>query len=214
VGQTIIPLIVFAVIMIVKLMSVASRAGNSTSFRPRTPQNPPTDTEEERMRRFMEAVGLPPGSTPPPPVRPRTSTPVERPLMPVQPPNQFGLPPGQLRRVPPMPTPAPAQTPLPSPRPTFRHVTSLPQKVLPMVAPVVPGPAAFSPPARVPSPAALQPSQPAPTAAQPNPPAAKALLRKLRDPGAIREAIVLREILGPPKGIEGDINLTGGYGRY
>ncbi len=42
-------------------------------------------SDEERIRKFLEALGQPPASTPPPPVVPRTSIP-PRPLAPVQPP--------------------------------------------------------------------------------------------------------------------------------
>ena len=40
------------------------------------PRRAPPLSEEERVRRFLEALGAPPGTQPPPPVRPRTFTPV------------------------------------------------------------------------------------------------------------------------------------------
>jgi hypothetical protein len=45
----------------------------------------PVESDEERIRRFLEALGQPTGSKPPPPVVPRTDIP-PRPLAPVQPP--------------------------------------------------------------------------------------------------------------------------------
>ncbi len=45
----------------------------------------PVQSDEERIRRFLEALGQPTGSRPPPPVVPRTDIP-PRPLAPVQPP--------------------------------------------------------------------------------------------------------------------------------
>ena len=39
------------------------------------PQRPPPESEEERVRRFLEALGAPPGSAPPTPVRPRPAAP-------------------------------------------------------------------------------------------------------------------------------------------
>src|SRR6266545_6577651 len=45
----------------------------------------PVESDEERIRRFLEALGQPTGSRPPPPVVPRTDIP-PRPLAPVQPP--------------------------------------------------------------------------------------------------------------------------------
>ena len=45
----------------------------------------PAQSDEERIRKFLEALGQPPAATPPPPVVPRTNIP-PRPLAPVQPP--------------------------------------------------------------------------------------------------------------------------------
>src|SRR6266540_7343344 len=52
----------------------------------------PVESDEERIRRFLEALGQPTGSRPPPPVVPRTDIP-PRPLAPVQPPpGPFRMP--------------------------------------------------------------------------------------------------------------------------
>jgi hypothetical protein len=45
----------------------------------------PTESDAERIRKFLEALGQPPTSRPPPPVVPRTDVP-PRPLAPVKPP--------------------------------------------------------------------------------------------------------------------------------
>jgi hypothetical protein len=45
----------------------------------------PIESDADRIRKFLEALGQPPGSTPPPPVTHRTDIP-PRPLAPVQPP--------------------------------------------------------------------------------------------------------------------------------
>ena len=45
----------------------------------------PVESDAERIRRFLEALGQPTGSRPPPPVVPRTDIP-PRPLAPVKPP--------------------------------------------------------------------------------------------------------------------------------
>jgi hypothetical protein len=56
----------------------------------------PSETDAERIRRFLEALGQPATSTPPPPVVPRTNIP-PRPLAPVQPPpGPFSMPRGRL----------------------------------------------------------------------------------------------------------------------
>src|SRR6266699_3408028 len=46
----------------------------------------PAQSDEERIRKFLEALGQPPAATPPPPVVPRTNIP-PRPLAPMQPPR-------------------------------------------------------------------------------------------------------------------------------
>jgi hypothetical protein len=48
-------------------------------------QGAPRESDADRIRKFLEALGQPPSSTPPPPVLPRTDIP-PRPLAPVQPP--------------------------------------------------------------------------------------------------------------------------------
>ena len=56
----------------------------------------PSETDAERIRRFLEALGQPATSTPPPPVVSRTNIP-PRPLAPVQPPpGPFSMPRGRL----------------------------------------------------------------------------------------------------------------------
>jgi len=55
-------------------------------------EHAPIESDEERIRKFLEALGQPTGSRPPPPVVPRTSIP-PRPLAPVQPPpGPFPMP--------------------------------------------------------------------------------------------------------------------------
>ena len=48
-------------------------------------EHTPVESDAERIRRFLEALGQPTGSRPPPPVAPRTDIP-PRPLAPVKPP--------------------------------------------------------------------------------------------------------------------------------
>jgi hypothetical protein len=59
-------------------------------------EHAPVESDEERIRRFLEALGQPTGSRPPPPVVPRTDIP-PRPLAPVQPPpGPFPMPRGRF----------------------------------------------------------------------------------------------------------------------
>ena len=60
----------------------------SSSPGPQTPrpiQRAPRESDADRIRKFLEALGQPPSSTPPSPVLPRTDIPPRR-LAPVQPP--------------------------------------------------------------------------------------------------------------------------------
>jgi hypothetical protein len=184
--------IIILIVAIVKAFASARRdAGNLP------PPGPfrPTESDAERQRRFREAVGLPPGADLPPPVRPRTSA-NPPPLQPIQPAGARPFPgtPGRLRRAAPAP-PSPVNTPRTLP-PAGR-------------APAAPAPAKVSP-----APVAVAPATPVRQAAPPARPAAApvaavspsytatALLPRLRNPSAIREAIILREVLGPPKALQ------------
>jgi hypothetical protein len=40
---------------------------------------------------------------------------------------------------------------------------------------------------------------------------AKGLLLRLRNPNAVREAVILREVLGPPKAFQGDWRTYGSF---
>src|SRR5438105_8180910 len=98
-------LLLIAVAALFQLLSkAASKAGKSESNetpslpRPQTPrpiQRAPRESDADRIRKFLEALGQPPTSTPPPPVAPRTDIPPRR-LAPVQPPpvipRAWGLP--------------------------------------------------------------------------------------------------------------------------
>jgi hypothetical protein len=88
-------LLLIAVAALFQLLSKAvNKAGKSdsnetsSSPKPQTPrpiQRAPRESDADRIRKFLEALGQPPSSTPPPPVVPRTNIP-PRPLAPVQPP--------------------------------------------------------------------------------------------------------------------------------
>ena len=86
------------------------------------PERPPAESEEERVRRFLEALGAPPGSAPPPPVRPRPAAP-RRVVTPSQPKAPTKVKRSWVQPLPPLVTTPkevtypPARPPAPAPPP-------------------------------------------------------------------------------------------------
>jgi hypothetical protein len=160
----------------------------------------PAQSDEERIRKFLEALGQPLQSKPPPPVAPRTDIP-PRPLAPVKPPTAYPLPPWKkltpeerrkavviLRESPP-----PA---------SVKRV----EKIFPPEIPSVPAFEVHEGPLSVESPPILK--TPVETYA-----AAKRTLPKgadlktdiatlLSSTSGLRDAIILREIFGPPRSLQ------------
>jgi hypothetical protein len=72
------------------------RTSTTSPSAPEPIERAPVESDAERIRRFLEALGQPTSSPPPPPVVPRTDIP-PRPLAPVQPPpGPFPMPRGRL----------------------------------------------------------------------------------------------------------------------
>ncbi|MDQ3117025.1 MAG: hypothetical protein M3Q86_10525 [Verrucomicrobiota bacterium] len=147
---------------------------------------PAAQSEEERVRRFLEALGMPQGTQPPPPVRQRrvvTPAPQTPPAQRPKVKRSWAQPLPPLVTMPEDLRPPPLQT-APPPLPTMVHV----EPPLPEIEDSLPPPAPVLPALRS---SALR--QPAPV---------MSLGAMLRSPASVRRAIVLREVLGPPRGLQ------------
>ena len=144
-----------------------------------TPRRARVESDEARIRKFLEALGQPATSRPPPPVAPRTNIP-PRPLAPVQPPR--------------LPT---ARNILTERR---RQVVEPPKSPEPLVsglheAPPLPKlPASIKPSVETDATAADSKTKLARTGID--------IATFLRSPAGLRNAIVLREIFGPPRSLQ------------
>jgi hypothetical protein len=206
--------------LLTRAASKASKDSGETKRRPTgaPPQLPRTQTEtdEERIRKFLEALGQPPGSTPPPPVVHRTHVP-PRPVAPIQPPpsmRPFPVPPrpltpeerrkrkgvlheetvgqpgGWLRKI-----NYPGQIPGPPERKVL-----VPKLAEPASFEVHEGTIPAEPPMIIETPAeaytiATQPmTRPGETETD--------IAALLRSTSGLRNAIILREIFGPPRSLQ------------
>ena len=185
-------LFILLIAMAALLRLLATKAGEAKKRPPKsdqrstaTPQvsqpirRASVESDQERIRKFLEALGQPATSRPPPPVVPRTNIP-PRPLAPVQPPR--------------IPT---ARNILTERRRQVVETTKSPE---PLVfglheAPPLPKlPASVKPSAETNS-----------TAADSKTKLARAGIDAatfLRSPAELRNAIVLREIFGPPRSLQ------------
>jgi hypothetical protein len=208
--QNIIFIIIAAIIGISRLVSrISEESKKQSQRRGQPPQGPPPQpgipqpiqrtrpkTDEERVREFLEALGQPAGAAPPPKALPRAQIP-PRPLAPVQ-------PPASMR---------------PFAKPVFRTWKEQAKEIV-----VLQEPAKAAPPEIrrivVPPPVPSEANEPgtwieqAQTAAgtktiartddQPSVRASADTIWKqaLGSPNAARTAIILREIFGPPRGVQ------------
>jgi hypothetical protein len=193
-------LLVAVAVLFQLLAKMAGKKSKDQTKRTSTPQTPaplqraPTESDEDRIRKLLEALGQPPTSRPPPPVVPRTNIP-PRPLAPVQPPTS---PFSQLRREKPRKREATPKE-IPPPRPVRGG-----EEIAP---PSITGAPAFEV-HKGPFPIAPAPIIKAPveTYAGATPTITKAEKRtniatSLASTSGLRDAIILREILGPPRGL-------------
>jgi hypothetical protein len=188
-------LLVAVAVLFQFLAKIAAKTGKGQAKRTSTSRTPtpmrraPTESDEDRIRKLLEALGQPPTSRPPPPVMPRIDIP-SRPLAPVQPPisplSQLGREKSRKREIipkeiPPAPTPSGAEKMVP---PTFE----VHEGPFPIARPPI-----FKAPAQADAGVTRTIS--------------KAELRRtnvatlLASTSGLRDAIILREILGAPRGL-------------
>jgi len=181
-----------------KVLAKKSKDQTKPTSPPRTPASPgraPADSGEDRIRKLLEALGQPPTSIPPPPVPPRTHIP-PRPLAPVEPPlsplSQFRrdkrgkrkatskqiAPPARIKEAQEMPEPKMAADP----------VFEIQRGPVPIAPPEIRKPAA--------QPYAAERRR---VSLGDERRANIALL--LASSSGLRDAVILREILGPPRGL-------------
>jgi len=145
-----------------------------------TPAQPREQTDEERVRRFLEALGQPTSNAPPAPVQRRTARPIEK---------RVTVP--RARKV---FTPLPPLTTVPPPLPV--EVQTFP--AAPTVEPEVDR-------AATPMTRELKAPTPLPTAfpetAHESPVHAE-IVKLLSAGRGLRDAIILREIFGPPRSMQ------------
>ena len=211
-NQNIIFIIIAAIVGISRLIARISEESKKQKRPPQPPrplgqprpeytqpvQRTQPKTDADRVREFLEALGQPAGTTPPPKVQPRTEIPA-RPLAPVQ-------PPASIR---------------PFRKPEFRTWKEQMKEIVVLQQPAKPSPAkrvvAAPPiPAEANEPGAWiaqeQAETPPATTKMAIPtstdqPALRTTVetlwkQNLRSPDSLRTAIILREIFGPPRGLQ------------
>ena len=189
------------------LSKAVTKAGkkqsDETSIPPRPPHAPraPAESDADRIRKFLEALGQPPGSTPPPPVVPRIDIP-PRSLAPIQPPSvtqrAWRLPREQRQK--------PEITPKESPSPEepsrvekviLRQVSTASSSVFEVHKGAGPLQARQQPVVET-----SVETRAAVTQQIVNWPDLKTeIVTLLKSKSGLREAIMLREIFGPPRGL-------------
>jgi hypothetical protein len=189
-----------------KAVSKASKSESdetSASPRPQTPrpiQRAPRESDADRIRKFLEALGQPASSTPPPPVLPRTDIPPRR-LAPVQPPPVI---PGTWR----LPR---EQRQKPDVTQRESRPAEQPRHAEQTVSPPVPAHVAPVFEVHEDLPVELQ-QRPIEAALKPYAAATRPISKRvefktdiaslLASKSGLREAVILREIFGPPRGLQ------------
>jgi hypothetical protein len=195
-------LFIFVAFLFRVLTSAATKASKGTKPpAPRSTAVPPpvtqprAETDEVRIRKFLEALGQPPGSAPPAPVRPRPS--YQKPtVLPHIGQGPSPLPPLKTR-----PPDLPREIRLPGQIPPTREKKTFTPRVAEAPAfGVQEGATPTEPPPiiRTPAEAYAIATQPISTPGQTE----TSIMTLLRSTSGLRNAIILREIFGPPRSLQ------------
>jgi hypothetical protein len=166
----------------------------------------PADSDADRIRKFLEALGQPATAAPPPPVTPRSASPPPAPQKPVEEGERRKRKPVWGNPLPPLTTVPPPEEP--PRRVTYPRPMSTPSPKAQRVPPKLSQPSVFevrkemgaSEPAVTVTP--LE-AYAIPTLAVGQSPQGKInLALLLRSPAALQQAVILREILGPPRSLQ------------
>ena len=208
-------LILLAVVALVRWLSQMAenkkneeaerRAGLPQTGAPPTPiQRAPAQTEEERIRRFMEALGVPTTSAPPPPVQPRRvepePPPAKRQFLPVDP---FPVPHARRAEQPPVEVPTTPAIPAAPPPPLPTRETTMFAEPVRQRAPRRTTGSEFE--VQDVTGAAAEDSQPENAVSLGKRTAGReprGIATRLATAQGLRDAIVLREIFGPPRSMQ------------
>jgi len=202
-------LLFFLLVAVAVLFQLLSKAAGKTGKnQPRrtstpTPKTPPpiprapTESNEEKIRKLLEALGQPPTSKPPAPVAPRTGIP-PRPLAPVQPPIS---PLSQLSREKRRKGDVVLRETPPSE--SIKHAEEIapPKITSTSVFEVHEGPLPIAPPPVFKAPAETYSERMRTSSKTGEPKTDIATL--LASAHGLRNAMILREILGPPRSLRG-----------
>lgn len=218
-------LLIIAIIGVINWLSKKAEEKQASQKPPPgpAPQRGELSSEEERMRRFLEALGVPTDQQPPPPAKPRPAPAAPKPLPTIVPRGEIASGHGELRE-----TLRKAREkvetlrPKAEVRPVPKSPPQLPRRPLSLdeeEAPAVPVAKLHLPELRTPEVPEFQTVSshvtaipfeapvPAESDAYKYVPDKSAVSQEqwrafLRSPRDLRAAIVLREVLGPPRGLQ------------